>query len=85
MFEDGSDTVAKGGIAIGKGDILEFLGDYYRYDGSFDSTYELGDPLKVGPEGLRLSNLALDNDIISVTYRLTDIYSNHYWTPAWIY
>ena len=85
MYEDDTDTVAKGEIQIRNGDEIQFLCDYYRYDGSFESAYELGDPLKVGPEGLRLSYLALDNDAISVTYRLTDIYSNHYWTPAWIY
>jgi hypothetical protein len=85
MFEEGSDTVAKGGITIGKGDVLEFLCDYYSLDGSFDSTWTMGEPLKVGAEGLSLEYLALENTNISVTYRLTDIYGNHFWTPAWDY
>ena len=85
MFEEGSDTVAKGGITIGKGDVLEFLCDYYSLDGSFDSTWTMGEPLKVGAAGLSLEYLALENTNISVTYRLTDIYGNHFWTPAWDY
>ena len=85
MYEGDVEGIAKGDIQIGSGDVIQFLCDYYRYDGSFDSTYKLGEPLTVGADGLRLSNIALDNDVISVTYRLTDIYSNHYWTPAWIY
>ena len=85
MFEEGSDTVAKGGITIGKGDVLEFLCDYYSLDGSFDSAWTMGEPLKVGAAGLSLEYLALENTNISVTYRLTDIYGNHFWTPAWDY
>ena len=85
MFEEGSDTVAKGGITIGKGDVLEFLCDYYSLDRSFDSTWTMGEPLKIGDAGLSLEYLALENTNISVTYRLTDIYGNHFWTPAWDY
>ena len=85
MYEDETEGAAKGDIQIGKGDVLEFLCDYYNYDGGFESTYKLGAPLTVGADGLTLASMALDNENISVTYRLTDIYGNHYWTPAWIY
>ena len=81
MYED-VDVVAKGDIEIVDGDVIEFLCDYYTYDGEFDSTYKLGDPLTVKgtPEVIYY---ALDNQKCSVSYRLTDIYNNYFWTPAW--
>ena len=85
MYEGETEALAKGDIQIRKGDVLEFLCDYYTYEGDFESTYKLGEPLTVGDDGLTLANMALENETLSVTYRLTDIYSNYYWTPAWIY
>jgi len=81
MYED-VDVVAKGDIAIEAGDELQFLCDYYGRDGSYESTYKLGEPFTVGSAGLSVEYSKLDEDL-SVTYRLTDIYSNHYWLPAW--
>ena len=82
MYED-VDVVAKGDIQLADGDVIEFLCDYYKYDGSFDATYKLGEPLTVKgtPE---IIYYALDNQNVSVTYRLTDIYNNYFWTPAWV-
>jgi len=82
MYEDVS-VLAKGDIEIVDGDVIDFLCDYYTYDGQFDSTYKLGDPLTVKgtPE---IVYYALDNAQCSVTYRLTDIYNNYFWTPAWV-
>ena len=84
MFDDEAGSVAKGNIAVEKGDRIQFLCDYYNYDGSFESTYKLGDPLTVGNNGLKLESLKLDVPSYSVTYRLTDIYNNYFWTPAWV-
>ena len=82
MYTDETDTLAKGDIPIEAGDVIEFLCDYYSYDNQFDSAYKLGQPLTVGSEGLELVYHALDKASYSVTYRLTDIYGNYYWTPA---
>ena len=83
MYDGGeTGTVAKGGIAIGPGDVIYFLCDYYTYDNQFDSAYKLGEPLTVGSGGLEIVYHDLGDANYSVTYRLTDIYSNHYWTPA---
>lgn len=81
MYAD-VDVVAKGDIEIADGDVIEFLCDYYYYDGEFDSAYKLGEPLQVNG-ALEIVYYELDNESCSVTYRLTDIYANHYWTPAW--
>ena len=82
MYED-LDVQAKGDIRIADGDVIEFLCDYYGYDGDFDSAWKLGEPLTVDGEP-EIIYYALDNQDCSVTYRLTDIYNNHYWTPAWV-
>ena len=83
MYEDDTDVVAKGDIQIKNGDKIDFLCDYYTYDGEFESAYKLGEPLTVGADGLEILYYALDNVNCSVTWRLTDIYGNHFWTPAW--
>ena len=82
MYGDETETAAKGDIAIAEGDVIEFLCDYYTYDDRFESAYKLGEPLTVGSDGLEIVYHELGNTAYSVTFRLTDIYSNHYWTPA---
>ena len=52
------------------------------YDGAFDSAYRLGEPLTVGADGLHAIYAPLLDVRGSYTYRLTDIYGNHFWTPA---
>ena len=84
LYEDAQIlTQAKGNIPVMPGDTIQFLCDYYAYDGTYDSSYTLGTPITVGSYGLTLSNMALDATGYSVCYRLTDIYGNQYWTPAW--
>ena len=80
--EDETEVLAKGDIAIEPGDRIEFLCDYYGRDGSYEDSYYLDSSLTVGEEGLWLENLRLEGGPFSVTYRITDIYGNHYWTPA---
>ena len=82
MYSGETETAAKGDIAIGQGDVIEFLCDYYTYDNQFDGAYKLGAPLTVGSGGLEIVYHDLGDAAYSVTFRLTDIYSNHYWTPA---
>ena len=82
MYDDETETVAKGDISISEGAVIEFLCDYYTYDNQFDSAYKLGEPLTVGSGGLEIVYHELGDTAYSVTFRLTDIYSNHYWTPA---
>lgn len=83
LYSNGeTETQAKGNIAIEQGDVIEFLCDYYDYDGSWSDSYTLGASITVGADGLRLANRRIEADSVSVTYRLTDIYGNSYWTPA---
>ena len=83
LYEDEEiDVLAKGDISIEPGDNITLLCDYYEYDGTYSASYELGDSFAVPEEGLSLSNMALTGQDLSVTYRLTDIYGNHYWLPV---
>ena len=75
---DETDTVAKGLVPLQPGDRLEFLCDYYGYDGSYQASYTLGSSLTVSgaPE---LENLVLESKGLIPSYRITDIYGNTYW------
>jgi hypothetical protein len=66
------------------GDVLDFLCDYYRYDGSYDNTYMLGEQLVIGADGAYvIANAELPEDgSLRLTYRFTDLYQQHYWTES---
>ncbi len=83
LYEDENIGVeAKGNIPVEQGDRIVLLCDYYNLDGSYSATYSLGNSFTVPSGGLKLRNLELSADSLSVTYRLTDIYGNHYWLPV---
>ena len=80
-YRDGeTDTVAKSFGALESGDRIDFLCDYYRYDGSYEDSYYLGDPMTVDGE-LTISNVDVPGQL-SAAYRFTDIYQQEYWTPV---
>lgn len=79
--ETETETVAKGLIEIVKGDNIDFLCDYYTYDGEYSDTYYLGEQYIATGEWT-VENLALTNRDYQMTYRITDIYNNKYWTPS---
>lgn len=84
VYADGeSDTQAKMLIAIGKGDRIQFLCDYYDYDGNYHDSYKLGDPITLGST-YEIANTPISTDMsrCRVTYRFTDLYQKDYWTPV---
>lgn len=81
-YVDGeTETIAKGLTALAPGDTLDFLCDYYSYDGEYLDSYMLGDPM-VYHEGMQISNVYLDAEALQACYRFTDIYNQQYWTPV---
>ena len=85
LYGSETETQGKGAIELEKGDVIQLLCDYYTYDGAYEGSYTLGSPFTV-EAGSTIGYLKLDNvGSISVSYRLTDIYGNVYWTPAYIY
>ncbi len=79
--EDVTLTVAKSLTEIADGDTLEFLCDYYTYDGDYNDSYKLGEPMTVDGD-LVLSNVDVGEGSVVMTYRFTDIYQQHYWTES---
>ncbi len=79
--EGETETVAKGMTEINVGDTLDFICDYYSYDGEYQDSYFLGDQMVV-TENMEISNVDVGEGKVKVTYRFTDIYNQQYWTPA---
>ena len=76
-----TDTVAKSMTELQNGDQLQFICDYYSYDGKYSDTYCLGEPVTVS-DSAELSNTAVGEGKLKLTYRFTDIYNNHYWSET---
>ena len=72
-------TVAKTMDTAKEGDVIDFLCDYYSYDGEYLDSYMLGEQLVVDGE-LTISDVYVDEDRANFTYRFTDIYNQTYWT-----
>ena len=73
-------TAAKNLTKLNVGDKLEFLCDYYSYDGDYSDSYYLGDPMTVQNK-MEISNVDVGADV-KICYRFTDIYNQEYWTPS---
>ena len=81
VYADGeTETVAKGMTELSEGDVIEPLCDFYRYDGTYEDSYLLGDPL-TWHEDMQISYVYIDAGAASACYRLTDMYNQQYWTP----
>ena len=72
-------TVAKTMDTVKDGDIIDFVCDYYSYDGEYLDSYMLGEQLIVEGE-LQISDVYVDADMANLTYLFTDIYNQSYWT-----
>lgn len=72
---------AKGLVEINAGDKIDFLCDFYSYEGDFNDSYLLGNQY-TATGSWRIENLELTNTDYLMSYKLTDIYDNSYWTPA---
>ena len=73
-----TDTVAKSVAELEAGDSIDFVCDYYSYDGAYLDSYLLGDG-ETWDENWQIDNVRL-NGSASLTYRFTDLYQQHYWT-----
>ena len=81
VYADGeTETAAKSLTGINKGDKVEFLCDYYTYDGEYKDTFYLGDPMILTGDD-EIANVDVGKNKLKVMYRLTDIYQQNYWTP----
>lgn len=75
-----SNTQAKEMIGIGEGDKIQFICDFYDYDGNYHDSYKLGDAFTL--KGTYDIHNAPIHRNCKVTYCFTDYYQQRYWTPA---
>jgi hypothetical protein len=64
------------------GDTIDFVADYYTYDGTYEDTYMIGDRYTVSGE-VKIAREKVDKEAASMMYRFTDIYQQQYWSEAW--
>ena len=80
IYTDGeTTTVAKTMDAVADGDVIDFICDYYSYDGEYLDSYMLGEQLIVDGE-LEISDVYVDEGSSLLTYLFTDIYNQTYWS-----
>lgn len=82
--DDEIDVVGKEITELVAGDVIEPLCDLYDYDGNYNDTYYLGNPLEIvsSAEDLTISDTALGEGTSLVTYRFTDMYGANHWTQT---
>ena len=83
IYKNGeTQTLAKTMDTVTDGDVIDFICDYYSYDGSYLDSYMIGEQLIVDGE-LVISDVYMDADATLMTYLFTDIYNQQYWSaPA---
>ena len=64
-----------------KGDKIQFLCDFYDYDGNYESSYYYGDPITVNSR-LEVSMSDIGECDVDVYLHMTDIYDNEFWTET---
>ena len=72
-------TAAKTMDPVVQGDVIDFVCDYYSYDGEYLDSYLLGEQLIVDG-ALRISDVYVDEENSRMTYLFTDIYNQQYWS-----
>ncbi len=80
VYHDGeTTTVAKTMDTVVPGDVIDFVCDYYTYDGTYVDSYLLGEQLIV-TDALYISDVYISADVANLTYQFTDLYNRAYWT-----
>ena len=77
--EGETETVAKAMDPVVPGDTIDFVCDYYSYEGEYLDSYLFGEQLVVEDE-LMISDVYIDADAAKLTYLFTDVYNQQYWT-----
>ena len=81
-YKGATDTEARGLIELAAGDEIDFVCDYYTYNGEYEDSYYLGETLVISdPDNIKISNTYLGGDYLAL-YRITDIYNGEYWTET---
>ena len=63
------------------GDTLDFLCDFYTYEGQYSDSYYLGEQMTVG-DSITISSEDVGDGSVLLTYLFKDIYNQVYWTKS---
>ena len=82
IYENGeTETIAKAQDALTPGDVIDYICDYYNYDGTYENSYRYGKQhVYTGNE--QVSDVYINAAKAEAVYRLTDIYGQKHWTPV---
>lgn len=84
-YHDGDvEVAAKNLTELQPGDTLDFICDYYSYDGTFNDSYYLGEQMTVTTDmsDMQISNLVIEDKDILVSFAFTDTYGNVLYTDG---
>ncbi len=77
--KEGVEVVAKNLTELKAGDKLDFLCDYYNYNGDYEDSYFLGEQMTVSST-MEISNVDVGRGKVRLLYRFTDYYNQAYWS-----
>lgn len=77
---DAALTRSKMIVSLKEGDLLEFTGHYYDYEGNYQESYAIGEQISIKGD-LEIRRAQISGSHSLALYRLTDIYGQSYWTP----
>ena len=75
------EAIAKNLTEIKDGDTIDFLCDFYSYEGEYQDSYVLGNRMTVRGD-LKVTDVELPEGRVRLCYRLDDIYNQSYWTES---
>lgn len=74
-----TETVAKNMTELNVGDTLDFVCDYYSYEGDYLDSYMLGDTMTVSAD-MKISNVSVGDGQVKIMYMFTDLYNHEAWS-----
>ena len=74
-----TETVAKSMTELNVGDTLDFVCDYYSYDGDYLDSYMLGEQMTVS-SNMQISNTSVGDGPVKIMYKFTDLYNHEAWS-----
>ena len=77
-----TETVAKNMIALQAGDKLDFICDYYGYDGTYQDSFYLGESMTLTSDDVEIANISISDEKCLAMYKITDLYMQEYFTES---
>lgn len=80
-IEGETDTIAKSTSELEKGDVIDFVADYYSYEGVFTDSYRIGESYTVGSTYPSVGYYSIPERLL-ITYKIIDRFGATYWMSA---